>query len=175
MALDSYDISVVSAQAVTLTATMCSAPTYTVSSVRLSSQPVFRESANINSVQYSPGENLISSTGGTVISSSPFFAYGTTTAASLAITATGTYSSATTAATFIIPFGSTFNSATKEYDVGGSPREYSYVTSFVTSSGGVTATAEMIIAGKIYVAIENQIRVPVAGPATYKACSVTQV
>ena len=175
MSLDSYDISITNTQPVTMTATMCSAPTYTVSSVRIRSQPVFRESANINGVQYSPGQNLITSTGGTVVSTSPFFSYGATTAASVAVTATGTYSSATTAAAFVIPFGSTFNSATKEYDVGGSPREYSYVASFVTTAGGVTATAETIIAGKILVAIENRTRVPVAGPSTYKACSVTQV
>jgi hypothetical protein len=165
MGLYSYDIEIASAAAKTVTATMCSAPTYTVSSVRLVAQPVFYGSAQINGVSYSPGEPLIQATGGTVFTTSPLSVTGATTTALSTTVITGTYSSATTAAVFVVPFGTTFNASTAETDAGGSPREY----------GGVTALAETIIAGDIRVSIGREPRVPAGGPSTYKACSVTQV
>lgn len=175
MGLYSYDIEIASAAAKTVTATMCSAPTYTVSSVRLVAQPVFYGSAQINGVSYSPGEPLIQATGGTVFTTSPLSVTGATTTALSTTVITGTYSSATTAAVFVVPFGTTFNASTAETDAGGSPREYKYTASFVTSNGGVTALAETIIAGDIRVSIGREPRVPAGGPSTYKACSVTQV
>lgn len=175
MGLATYDILVGSASNVAVTAVMCSAPTYTVSSVRMLAQPVFKSAALINGVNYSPGQPLISAAGGTVSSVSPLAVIGATTASISSVTITGTYSSAATAATFIVPFGATFNSETKEHEVNGSPRDYTYIASFVASSGGVTSVAETIIAGKVYVTIENVTRVPAAGTSSNKACLVTQV
>lgn len=174
MGLTSYDIAITKAENATVTATMCSAPTYTVSSVRLVASPLFRESASINGTQYLPGAALVSASGGTVATLYPFSVAGATVTARTATTITGTYSSAATAATFVIPFGSTFNSATAEYEVGATPRDYSYTASFISVSGGVTAVAETIIAGNIRVDVQSVPRVPAASSG-YKACSVTQV
>lgn len=175
MGLANYDITISAAANVTVTAVMCSAPTYTVSAVRMLAQPVFKSAALINGVNYSPGQSLISADGGTVTTTVPLTVTGATTAAVSAVTINGTYSSAATSATFIVPFGASFNSATNEYAVGGSPRDYSYTASFIASAGGVTSVAETIIAGKVYVTIENVPRVPAAGSSSNKACSVTQV
>jgi hypothetical protein len=81
----------------------------------------------------------------------------------------------TNVATFVIPFGASFNSATQEYESGGSPREYDYAAYFVKTSGGVTSVADMIIAGKVLMQIDSTARVPSDGSSTYLACSVTQV
>lgn len=174
MGLYSYDIAITKAENATVTASMCSAPTYTVSSVRLIASPVFRESATINGNPYLPGDPLLSASGGTVLSTSPFVTTGATVTARTATTITGTYSTATTAATFVVPFGVTFNAATAEHEVGATPRDYSYTASFISVSGGVTAVAETIIAGSIRVDVESVPRVPTVSSG-YKACSVTQV
>lgn len=175
MGLYSYDIAVASASAVTVTAVMSEAPTYTVTAVRLLAEPVFNSSALINGVSLLPGDPLVSATGGTVTSTSPLIVYGATTAARSSSTISGTYSSATTSAAFVIPFGTTFNSATAESDVGGSPRRYSYEAHFVTGSVGATALAERIISGDIQMTIGVELRVPAGGTSSNKAISVTQV
>jgi hypothetical protein len=175
MALSSYDITITSAANVTATATMCSGPTYTVTAVRITAQPVFTDFASINDTQYPAGSNLISATGGTVVTSSPYVVTGATTAAIAKTTITGTYSTVTNIATFVIPFGTSFSSSTPEYSVGGSPREYDYSAYFVKTSGGVTSVADMIIAGKVRMQIGTEPRVPSGGSSTYLACSVTQV
>ena len=175
MGRENYDITISAAANVTVTAVMCSAPTYAVSAVRMLAQPVFKSAAVINGVNYSPGQPLISASGGTVTATAPLNVTGSTTAAATSVTINGTYSLATTAATFIVPFGTTFNSATKEYEVGGSPRNYTYTASFIATAGGVTSVAETIIAGNVYMTIENAPRVPAAGTSSNKACSCTQV
>jgi len=175
MALSSYDITITSAANVTATATMCSGPTYTVTAVRITAQPVFTNFTSINNTQYPAGSNLVSATGGTVVTTSPYVVTNATTAAIAKTTITGTYSTVTNAATFVIPFGASFNSATQEYEVNGSPREYDYAAYFIKTSGGVTSVADMIIAGKVRMQIDSTPRVPSAGSTTYLACSVTQV
>jgi hypothetical protein len=173
MSVSSFEVAITQAQAVTVTATMCSAPTYTVSAVRLYANPVFSDTATINGSQYGPGSPLISATGGTVASTAPFVVQGATTAAISSTTINGTYSTANLTAAFVIPFGTTFNGSTNEYDVGGSPRLYDYTARFISISGGVTATADLITAGSIRLSVGSVPRVPLSD-STYKACSVTQ-
>jgi hypothetical protein len=175
MGLLSYSVAITAASNVTVTATMCSAPTYTVSSVKLSAQPVFSEYTSINNTQYQPGENLVRATGGTVVSSSPYIVVNATTATVAATVITGVYSSATTSAAFVLPFGATYDAATKEYETAGSPRQYDYSAYFIKSAGGSTSVADMIIGGTVQMRIGYTPRVPSDGSSTYRACSVTQV
>lgn len=175
MAVASYDVTIASARTVAVTAIMCSAPTYSVDSVRVRAWPVFRNASIINGEAYAPGERLVTATGGTVNSTSPFIAVFATTAQAARVDISGTYSSAATAATFVIPFGATFNSSTLETDVGGSPRQYSYIADFIATYGGATVAAETIVSGQILVTIENDLRVPLVPKTSNKACSVTQI
>lgn len=173
MALDSYDITVRPAAPVTVTATMCSAPTYAVSGVLVEAEPVFSEPAEINDVSYYPGSPLVSAIGGSVASSSPFVVTGATTATVVMTSITGTYYSSSSSAVFVIPFGTTFNASTRESDVGGSPRRYKYRANFLSAIGAATAVAEQIIAGNIRIVVDTPLRV--GGGTPNKACSITQV
>lgn len=173
MPSSAFDISIASAVGVTVTATMCSAPTYAVSAVRIVADPVFTGTATVNEVQYGPGSPLISVTGGTVLSTYPFVVTGATTATVSSTTIAGVYSTAATTATFVIPFGTTYSATAAEYEPGASPREYEYSARFITTSNGVTAVADLITDGKIRLAIGTKPRVPVSD-STYKACLVTQ-
>lgn len=175
MAVSTYDIIIANARTVAVTAIMCSAPTYTIETVRLLAQPLFKNLAVIGGIQYAPGVPLITSAGGTIVSTVPFVSSGATTASVSVIAITGTYSTAAKAATFIVPFGESFDRDSNETDVGGSPRQYGYEANFIATSGGVTSIAETIVSGQIRVTIENPPRVTLNPPTTNKACSITQV
>lgn len=171
MGLSSYDITISQASAVTVTAVMASAPTYTVAAVRLVAQPVFKDFASINGIQYSPGDSLVSAIGGTVSTALVSTVTGATTAAASTTSITGAYYTTTKTAAFVVPFGTTYSSSASEWQSGASPREYGYTASFISSSSGVTAVAEQIIAGKVYLSLDRQIR---GQSSENKAVSVSQ-